>query len=193
MSKVGLIISREYFSRVRKKSFLLTTILVPLVIIGFYAAIIVISLKGSDEKKSIAVVDQGQLFSGKIESKESTILLTLIPNETEPGFVNKYKSKGYDAFLYIPPFSLDSPRHFTIHSQSSLSLSASGSIEHIINKAIEDKRLTAQGIDPKKYAAIQSDISIENTIDTKEGGKKSVAAVAYADRKSTRLNSSHSS
>ncbi|HMJ48939.1 MAG TPA: ABC transporter permease, partial [Ferruginibacter sp.] len=45
--------------------------------------------------------------------------------------------------------------------------------------AIENKRLLAQGIDPTKYKSIASDASIENTIDTKEGGKKSVAAVAY--------------
>ncbi len=63
MNKTGLIISREYFTRVKKKSFLITTILVPLVIIGFYAAIIAISMKGSDEKKSIAVIDEAGLLS----------------------------------------------------------------------------------------------------------------------------------
>jgi ABC-2 type transport system permease protein len=47
MKKIALIIKREYFIRVKKKSFLLTTIGVPLFIIGFYAIIIAISLDES--------------------------------------------------------------------------------------------------------------------------------------------------
>ena len=63
MSKIGLIIGREYFTRVKKKSFLITTIVVPLIIIGFYAAIIAISIGGSDEKQHIAVIDDAGLFN----------------------------------------------------------------------------------------------------------------------------------
>src|SRR5207253_2358487 len=92
----------------------------------------------------------------------------------------KYKEQGYNAFLFVPPFNIDTPRNFVLHSQSSLSLTTTSSVEKVINKAIEDKRLSAQGIDPHKYEAIASDVSIDNTIDTKEGGKKSVAMVAYA-------------
>jgi ABC-2 type transport system permease protein len=179
MSKIGLIIGREYFTRVKKKSFLLTTILVPIVIIGFYAAIIAITVKGSDEKKSIAVVDDANLFNGKINNTENELVFTMIPNETEQSFVQKYKEKGYHAFLYIPPFHIDTPRNFVLHSQSSISLSTNMDIEDVVNDAIVNKRLAAQGIDPQRYKAINSNVSIENTIDTKEGGKKSVAALAY--------------
>ncbi len=179
-NKIGLVIGREYFSRVKKKSFLLTTILVPIVIIGFYVAIIAISIKGGTDKKSIAVIDNGSLFKNiKAEEKKSDITYTMINNETEKSFVAKYKTEGYDAFLYIPPFSLDSPKNFIIHSLSSLSLSTTLAIERKVNKAIEDKRLLAQGLDPVKYEAISADVDLENTIDTKEGGKKSVAGVAY--------------
>lgn len=180
MNKTGLVISREYFSRVKKKSFLLTTILVPLVIIGFYAAIIVISVKGSDESKSIAVLDKGNLFNGKVDNPKKSVSFVMIQNETESSFIPKYKNQGYEAFLYVPEFNLDSPRNFVIHSQSSLSLSTTATIEDVVNRAIEDKRLIAQGIDPQKYASIQADVDLENTIDTKEGGKKSVAGIAYA-------------
>ncbi len=180
MNKVGLIIGREYFTRVKKKSFLITTILVPIVIIGFYAAIIAISIKGGDDKQNIAVLDEAKLFNGKVESKNKEVVFSFIQNETEQSFIKKYKEQGYNSFLYIPTFNLEKPEKFTLHSQSSASLSTTSSLERIINKAIEDKRLVAQGIDPKKYEAISADVNLENTIDTKEGGKKSVAGVAYA-------------
>lgn len=179
MNKIGLIIGREYFTRVKKKSFLITTILVPLIIIGFYAAILAITINGGGDKQSIAVIDEANIFDGKIDSKDKSLNFTFIRNETEKAFINKYKDKGYNAFLYIPPFDLQKPDSFVLHSQSSASLSTTGALEKIINKAIEDKRLRAQGIDPQKYEAIAADINLSNTIDTKEGGKKSMALVAY--------------
>lgn len=179
MNKTLLVISREYFTRVKKKSFLLTTILVPVVIIGFYIAIIAITMKGGDSKKSIAVVDDAGLFTERPNISSDKLDFNFINNETEKSFTTKYRSQGYDAFLYIPPFNLDSPRNFIIHSPSSLGMSASMDIEDVINEAVVQKRLKEQGIDPEKYKKIRSNVSVENTIDTKEGGKKGVAAVAY--------------
>ena len=179
MNKVGLIISREYFTRVKKKSFLITTLLVPVVIIAFYAAIIAIAIKGSDVKKTVAVIDNANLFNGKIVNDNNNLTFTLIPNETEQSFVKKYKDQGFETFLYLPPFNIDSPKNLIIHSQSSVSLSVNSDIEDVVNRAIIDKRLAAQGISSDQYKRIESDVSLENTIDTKDGGKKSVAAIAY--------------
>lgn len=179
MNKTGLIIGREYFTRVKKKSFLITTILVPVIIVAFYAIIIGITISGSSDKQSIAIIDEGGLFNDSIPTKNKNREFVFIKNESETSFINKYKSQGYDAFLYIPPFDIDKPERFILHSPSSVSLSTSSSLENMVNKAIENKRLISQGIDPTKYKSIASDASIENTIDTKEGGKRSVAAVAY--------------
>ncbi|MEO6582953.1 MAG: ABC transporter permease [Ferruginibacter sp.] len=179
MNKTGLVISREYLTRVKKKSFLITTLLVPVVMIGFYAAIIAIAIKGGDEKKSVAVIDNANLFNGKINNDNKRLNFTLINNETEPNFVKKYKDQGYETFLYIPPFNIDSPKNMIVHSQSSLSLTANSDIEDVVNQAIVSKRLAAQGISEVQYKKINADVNIENTIDTKDGGKKSVAAIAY--------------
>ena len=178
MNKIGLIISREYFTRVKKKSFLLTTILVPLVIIGFYAAIIAITIKGSSDKHTVAVIDEANLFNGKVEGNKA-VDFSFIKNETEHSYIEKYKGQGYQSFLYISPMPADNGGKIVLHSQSSESLSTSSAIEDIVNKAIRQKRMVAQGIDPDKYNAISKGVSIENTIDTKEGAKKSVAGVAY--------------
>ncbi len=179
MNKVGLIIGREYFTRVKKKSFLITTILVPLIIVAFYAAIIAISIKGSDEKQNIAVIDDANLFNGKVETKNNAFVFTFIKNETEPSFVKKYKDQGYNSFLYIPAFKLEDPKSFTLHSPSAASLPTTSSLEKVINTAIRNKRLVAQGLDPKEFDKLTADVDLENTIDTKEGARKSVAGVAY--------------
>lgn len=180
MNKIGLIVSREYFTRVKKRSFLLTTLLVPLIIIGFYGAIIAITISGnSSEKEKIAILDEAHLFDGIIPEVSSSIQLSEVKNETEKDFISKYKEKGFSGFIYIPTFNIDSVPHLSIHSGSSVSISTMMALEHTLNQAIENKRLKAQGIDPAKYASISSDIDLGNTIDTKEGSKKGNAGVAY--------------
>ncbi|MEJ7611864.1 MAG: ABC transporter permease [Ferruginibacter sp.] len=174
-NKTGLIISREYFTRVKKKSFLLTTILVPLVIMAFYAIIIAISVKGSSEKKNIALIDE----AGLLKNDSSNTGMTLIKNETENSFIKKYKEQGFDGFLYIPPVNIDSPRGIRLHSRSAESISVLGTFENKLNKAIENERLKSSGIKAADYERIASDIDIENTVDTEKGSKKSGAKAAY--------------
>ena len=177
-NKTGLIISREYFTRVKKKSFLLTTIFVPLVIVAFYVIIIMITIKGGDEKHRVAVVDDSGLLHENRMGKETT--LDFIKNETELSFVKKYKGKKYDAFLYIPKLNIDSPVNIRLHSTASVSLPLLKNAEETVNKAIESERLKASAINAADYDRIASDIRIENTIDTDTGSKKSVAGIAYA-------------
>ena len=99
-NKTGLIISREYFTRVKKRSFLLTTILVPVVIVAFYAIIIAIAIKGGSDKSKLAVIDETGLLANDTTAKKDGYVF--IQNETETSFVKKYKKEKYDAFLYIP-------------------------------------------------------------------------------------------
>ncbi|MBC7868247.1 MAG: ABC transporter permease, partial [Gloeobacteraceae cyanobacterium ES-bin-316] len=179
MNKTFLIISREYFTRVKKKSFLLTTILVPLVMVAFYAVIIAVSIKGSTEETKVAVIDNASLFSDSTDTQSKNLKISFIKNETEKSFVNKYKDQGYQAFLYVPAFDVSKQPKFTVHSQSSLSLSNSSALEKYINKSIENKRLVAKGIDPEIFKSIKADTEIENIIDTKDGSKKGSAGVAY--------------
>ncbi|MCP9751748.1 ABC transporter permease [Ferruginibacter sp. HRS2-29] len=180
MNKIGLIIGREYFTRVKKKSFLLTTILVPLVILGFYVAIIAIAVKGGSDKQLIGIVDEGGIFSdSSIVVPGSTTSFKLIKNETENSFIPKYKSAGYSAFIYVPKIALDAPSGIVLHSTASASMSTLKTVRMLVNGAVQNKRLVAGGIDPVKFRAISAQVNVENTIDTNDGSKKGNTGVAY--------------
>jgi ABC-2 type transport system permease protein len=181
MNKILLIIQREYLTRVRKRSFLLTTILVPIIIIGFYAAIIAVAVSDTSETQRIAVIDDGNLFAGKIEAdKKESITYDLLKSEPFDSFKTKYRDQGYSALLYIPELNLSHPEKIQLHSRSAVSLIVKNKIENKVDKAIEQKRLLNENIDPQKYESIKSDINIENTLDSGDGEKKSVEGVAYA-------------
>ena len=122
MNKTWLIVQREYFSRVRKKSFLLTTILVPIIIIGFYAAIIAISVSDNSETVKVAVLDQAKLFDNNVQKGKNGITYDLVQSPNEQAFKSKYKSSGYNVFLYVPEVDLDKPVGIRLHSESAVSL-----------------------------------------------------------------------
>lgn len=180
MNKIILVFQREYLTRVRKKSFLYTTILVPLIILGFYAAIIAVSISGSSKSQKIAVIDEAGLFNGKIEPDvKNNQLFVLISGESEQAFKKKYQDEGYTSFLYIPKMNFQEPAGVKLHSKTAVGLMDKNRIERTVDRAIEAKRLGISNIDPAKYEAIKSDISIDNTIDSKTGEKKSIAGLAY--------------
>jgi ABC-2 type transport system permease protein len=151
------------------------------VIIGFYAAIIAVAVSDTSEKEKIAVIDEANLFNGKIDAdKKESVNYDLISNETVESFKKKYKDRGYSAFLYIPQLDMNQPKGIELYSRSAVSLGTKNKIENTVDKAIEEKRLLNENIDPKKYEAIKSDINIDNRIETGDGEKKSVEGVAYA-------------
>jgi ABC-2 type transport system permease protein len=181
MNKILLIIQREYLTRVRKRSFLLTTILVPIVIIGFYAAIIAVAVSDTSDEQKIAVIDDANLFGGKVApDQEESIAYDVIRNESAESFKKKYHDKGYSALLYIPRIDINDPRNIRLYSKSTISLTIKKKIEDRVDKAIEQKRLANENIDPDKYESITSNVSIISTLDSSDGEKKSVEGVAYA-------------
>lgn len=181
MSKIGLVIEREYLSRVMKKSFLLVTILVPVVMIGFYALIMVIAFQDDENKQRFGVIDEAGFFKDSVKTgPKSSLTFEFISNKTESQFTGEYKNAGYDGFLYIPKIDSTKPFNYIMHSSSNLSLSTHSEIEDIINDQVEDNRLLANGIDPVEYRKAGPAVEIINKIDSEEGSEKSNSGVAFA-------------
>jgi len=70
MSKIGLIIEREYMSRVRKKSFVILTFLTPILLIALIAVPLLLSMVKDNTVKQVAVADHTGLYAPRLESNE---------------------------------------------------------------------------------------------------------------------------
>ena len=68
MNKIWLIIKREYSTRVKNKTFLLTTFLAPLGIVVLIAALTLVMSSESDDQKQIVVIDQSNLLEGSVKA-----------------------------------------------------------------------------------------------------------------------------
>jgi ABC-2 type transport system permease protein len=164
MNKILLVIQREYLVRVQKKSFLLTTIGVPLVIMGFYAIMIAIGASGGHEKNKIAVIDEAKLFSGGMEkAKSDSSEYVFLSNESPDSLKVNYKKLGYDYFLYIPTAdTTQNVSNIQLYSRSTVAVAQKSRIEKAINNAVELKRLQSANLSREQYRSIRSDVSIQN-------------------------------
>lgn len=183
MNKILLIISREYSTRVKKKSFLITTILLPIVIMALYGGMIALTMKdigkGNDEKENVLLIDSAGLFKGSVVNSGNQVQLTLDSTHSDREMVSLYSEMGFDGYLYISRPAADSPHRVIMHSQGPLSPGAADAIEYLINDSITSGRLASLGLSREKYSAIRSDVKINYLIDSGKDSKVSVPEIGY--------------
>ena len=131
MSRLGLIIQREYLQTVGKKSFILTTLLVPIlsILLCVVAPIMLSSVRSNDEKV-VAVIDQslGQTYAPLIKDVDEFHFVTIAPQEAEDAHA-VYVAGDQDYYaLVVIPASIDSTLEFSIYSESSVPRSFSREI-----------------------------------------------------------------
>ena len=176
MNKTLLIIQREYLTRVKNKRFILTTILMPLLIVGFIAVSTILAIKGKDSHK-IAVVDDNGFFKGTI--KNSKQLVFEFPSGVD---TNNYLTKGYSDIILLPGFKSGEKMNYTIRSQKRISITIEDAISNSINAAIEDKMLQDAGINKLQLDSIhkQSQYSELKAVEENGGNAKETnAALSY--------------
>ncbi|WP_159519082.1 ABC transporter permease [Sunxiuqinia indica] len=101
MNKSLLILKREYLTRVRKKSFIILTLLVPFIFAGFTILPAWLAMQNDEEERTIGVYDATGQYSGRMENTEFT-RFTTIPQAEFEQIQQDIKSSSYYAVLYIP-------------------------------------------------------------------------------------------
>ncbi len=160
MNKIFLVARREFLSRVQKKTFLLTTILLPLLIFGFYALIIYFSVKTTDSLK-IAVSDEGNVLNGKIFDKNN-IGFELVKNETTVSLDAALEQKKYDGYIFIPSnYNLTGTDSLQLKSSKAIGLMTREKIQKSFNKILEEKKLLSFNITKAQLDSIQNNNRIK--------------------------------
>ncbi len=137
MKKVGIIIKREYFTRVKNKTFLLSTFLLPIVMVLFIAGSIFISSKGSGNY-IIAFNDESGVFKNVIKGKDDNSIQFAFTNDTSATTI---LSSKYDAFIHVKKMNDLEKNTISIQVKKQLSISAEEFITREMNKALENKML----------------------------------------------------
>jgi len=159
MSKVNLIIGREYWTRVKTKTFLLTTFLAPIAIVLFYTVVFFLMTSGSDKIRNIAIVDNAGLTKG-IELEKKNLVFDL-SNQSLDQLIEKYKEGEIDGIIELPPLdSTQKKYNIVYHADKTLALDETSTIERMFRKPIRNYKMEAFGFEQSQLDKIDTDIEI---------------------------------
>lgn len=177
LRNINTIISREYMTRVRKKSFLLTTFLVPILFAAICILPSVIMFMAKDTGKHVGVVDQSGIVMPYLVDTEDidyTDYSTQSPDSVKASF----KDLGLDALVVVSPVDHEN-RTVSVVSYSSkpMSMDMKETITAKVDNAVEDYRISLYDMGDLKgiMESIESDISIATyTLD--ESGEEKISS-----------------
>lgn len=178
MNKILLIIQREYLTRVRNKTFILSTILTPVLFAGLITTVTLISIKNVDRER-IAVIDFGGGLKGNLENTKA--LTFEFPTGVDS---NNYIDKGYTAILYTPgPYNPG----YRLISKKQFGLVAQGNLEDKINETIENNVLKSRynvdikelEAERKKAATVQIEQTYQDGTEIKKGNSHLAYGIGY--------------
>ena len=160
MGKLKLIIKREFFAKVKNKSFIIMTILSPLLMVGFGSLIVFLNQKNSEEVRTIAYVDDSQLLDSVFVNTSSIKYVNLTALGIDEA--RNQAEKLYYGVLYIPKIdSLNTiSKGISFYSEDTPSLSLLGDIENKLEKKIRDLKIEQLNFDVAKIKATETNVDI---------------------------------
>ena len=160
MNKIGLIIKREYLTRVRKRSFLILTFLGPILMAAIYIIPIMLALNSSTDHLRVAIVDESHWFEDRFTNNEDHTFI-LMPGQPIDSVKDMVKNGVFDMALYVPPTQLNIPSNAVVYSIRQVPMEVETYISNVMQKEIEDQKLMAKGVDPEIVSAVKTDVNLQ--------------------------------
>ena len=176
LSKLGIIIRREYLNKVKKKSFLIITFLAPILFAAICILPSIIMMGTKEETKKIGVLDRSGLVTPYLENNDVTEYIFL--EDVDPEVVKtNLKEYGIDVLLSISELDVEN-RTVTAdcYSEKPLGMDTGSLIENRINDAVEAYRIESYGIENLEeiMAGVKSNVKLHSyTVD--ESGKETIS------------------
>jgi len=195
MKKIFAVIKREYFQIVKTKGFIISTVLAPVIMIAFIAVPVLLSVKSTGEKKTIAVVDMtGQVFQEfdrtlaeykmKDESRRYTVQ-EFRPTADISGLRSllsqRVLANEFSAYIFIPD-SILSGGEAEFVSQHVSDFDEIKRLSESLNRVVVGLRLKKEGLDPQRVSDYMKHVGLKTIKVTPQGEKEDVGgtfAMAY--------------
>jgi len=176
--KIGIIIGREYFTRVRKRSFIFLTILMPLLFIGLIAGTLSLSTVVGGDIKKVVVLDESGEYLSVLKSNEQYEFLS-----QKGGFEDfrKQSDEAVYATLIISGDLLENPAALTLYSQNQVQASLLQTISSQLNEYLSEKKLESYQIPGLKQMIEDSKINVRiESIKWDDSGNETQSSAEFA-------------
>ncbi len=173
-NKILLILQREYLVRVRKKSFIIMTILGPFLFAALFILPSYLLSLSNDELKTLAVIDSTGVFTGIIPETR-TLRVRYLRNTSVEEVRAGFDTSGYYALLYIAPSIHNVPSAIQLMSYKQPNLAVSMHIANAIEKEIEKQKLKTYNIDNLDHIlqSVKTQVQVRSIKWTRDGKEKS--------------------
>ncbi|MBK7762625.1 MAG: ABC transporter permease [Bacteroidetes bacterium] len=181
MLKTWLIIQREYLTRVRKKSFLVTTFLIPIAMVAISSIMIFMAVK-SEQKQRIAVIDETGVFTNKLDTTSSSYEIKYIAKSNDEKHTVLEKNES-DILLHIYPIHNGVPDSIHIYKDGGVSLNAKQFLNSEVNNVFQMKQMQDAGINKEKIDSITElslDVKSFDLQSNKETNTEISTVIGYA-------------
>jgi len=180
MSKIGLIIEREYLTRVKKKTFIILTILTPILMAALVAVPLLLSFVKSSEVREIAVSDSSGLYLNRLKSNDQYHFISAI--ESFESYKQKSKdNQGNYAYLVINGDLSQKSGHVTLYSQKQIEMELKGFVSNQLDNLVREDVIKSYHIPELKQIIENTNAEITlNTVKWDKNGseKKSSSELA---------------
>lgn len=176
MKNIWLITKREFLTQVKKKSFIILTLLAPLLMIGF-GVFIGVLMKANEKQYVINVVDKSGLFNGKLNSDDELKYVFANPSSEKQLVAGLKDMEGTDGLLIIGRFNRNDFDRMEAESQllvnTKIGFETKQKIVSALSETIREARMKALNIDESKIIQLDrsfklksSNINDKNKVDT---------------------------
>ncbi|MDE6652258.1 MAG: ABC transporter permease [Paramuribaculum sp.] len=175
-TKIGIIIAREFKERVHKKSFIITTLLMPVFMLAMMAAPALIMMMSSGETRNILVVDESGVIAQNLKGSEETVFTPVSVSLDSALAVS-----DASGVLYIPEGVVSGNKSIRLYSNGASSLSLESGITDKVNTIIESIRLKSYDIDnlDEIMNKIRSDVKLQSIRTDKSEDEQSSTELSY--------------
>ena len=169
-SKISTIIQHEFLTKVKSKTFLLSTFLAPLGIIAIIAIVAVVTIMSKDDtNKKLAVLDRTEAIGTELVAKDTSKYFMTSKNEKQ---LRKEIVDGeLDGYILIPKDILTSGK-INVYTSGGGGLGLISGIDNALSKIVRREQLTQIGADSEIIKIVEKGINIETKKVTEEGAKE---------------------
>ena len=177
LNKLGIIISREYLNKVKKKSFLIITFLAPILFAAICVLPTIIMMGTKEEAKKVGVLDRSGIVTPYLENNDVTEYVVLDEALSPEEVKTNLKEYGIDVLLTISELDTEARTvSADCYSEKPLGMDTGSLIENRINDAVEAYRIESYGIEHLEeiMAGVKSNVKLHSyTVD--ESGKETIS------------------
>lgn len=175
-----LVLQREYYSIVAKKSFILTTLLSPFIMIALIGVPVMLMEFNTGDARTITVIDQSGKYADKFTDSED-FEYQILPDISTSDMKERYEESDGDIYaILVIPADVDDSHIVNIYSEKPVKMSLSREISDVLGKSLSETRINSFDIPGLKEIIAESNITVDVKSHTWDESGESVSSSELA-------------